>query len=270
MLTIFKPYMISYLNQLGKDYKIYLIEQDDDYIFNKSALLNAAVKFALKEFEYDYFAFQDIDMLPVKGLDYPYPDKQDAIYFYLNPGGLLIKREAFLKCNGYNWLLYGWGAEDSDLCWHRLDYYGFSRINWMSQQKGLPNESKSVLLDMERRTDKSQPYGEPVPGLDDLNLYWFNKPGDVVPDDTKITHGVLGFDEDYAKAHMDYNKNQWKVGNSKRNYAISNFFKSLPKPYGYEFCELFGYSQVMIDKLKVVENTDQFCWIRAKRHELIR
>lgn len=107
--------------QKGKD--IIIVEQEEGKPFNRGKLLN--VGFA-QSLNYDYFIFHDVDMIPVTA-DYragtgavhiatmceqfnyrmPYRD-----YF----GGVTIMRKNdFLKCNGFPNEFWGWGAEDDEL-----------------------------------------------------------------------------------------------------------------------------------------------------------
>jgi len=59
-----------------KDYDIFVIEQMDDYPFNRGMLINSCVK--LISPEYDYFVFQDIDLLPINdNIHYGY-EEHDA------------------------------------------------------------------------------------------------------------------------------------------------------------------------------------------------
>ena len=70
-LEVFVPYMTEYLKDY--DYKIFVIEQSDDKPFNRGKLLNVGARIAIKE-GFDYFALHDVDMLPLKGVDYSYPE----------------------------------------------------------------------------------------------------------------------------------------------------------------------------------------------------
>ena len=69
-LEVFVPYMQEYLKDY--EYKIFVIEQIDSKPFNRGKLLNVGAKIAIKE-GFDYFALHDVDMLPLKGVDYSYP-----------------------------------------------------------------------------------------------------------------------------------------------------------------------------------------------------
>lgn len=110
------------------DYKIFIIEQHDNNYFNRAKLLNVGFDIAKDEdrHECEYFAFHDIDMLPLEA-DYGFPDKPTHIatkveqfgwgmpYSEYFGGVTLFNKEDFLKINGYSNEYWGWGAEDDDI-----------------------------------------------------------------------------------------------------------------------------------------------------------
>ena len=72
-LDVFIPHMREFLKDKDIEYDIFIIEQSDDRPFNYGKLCNAAVK-EISE-EYTYFAFHDIDMLPISDeCDYGWPE----------------------------------------------------------------------------------------------------------------------------------------------------------------------------------------------------
>ena len=108
-----------------EDYDIFVIEQMDDYPFNRGMLINSCVK--LIPPEYDYFVFQDIDLLPmIDSIRYAYEEHPLHMaahfegnvklpYFEYIGGGLKITRENFEKINGFSNDYWVWGIEDLDL-----------------------------------------------------------------------------------------------------------------------------------------------------------
>lgn len=131
---IFIPHMHEFLKDKGIDYDIFIAEQSDDRPFNYGKLCNIAVKEVGEE--YTYFAFHDIDMLPVSDeCDYAYPEvpvhlaTQVQVHDYKLPyaqyfgGVVLINREDFEKANGYSNEYWGYGFEDLDLL-YRLQKSG--------------------------------------------------------------------------------------------------------------------------------------------------
>lgn len=133
-LDIFVPHMHSFLEDKGLDYDIFIAEQTDDRPFNYGKLCNIVVKELPQE--YTYFAFHDIDMLPINDdCDYGYPEApihlatQVQVHEYKLPyvqyfgGVVLINREDFERANGYSNEYWGYGFEDIDLL-YRLQRSG--------------------------------------------------------------------------------------------------------------------------------------------------
>ena len=133
-LDIFVPHMHSFLEDKGIDYDIFIAEQTDDRPFNYGKLCNIVVKELPQE--YTYFAFHDIDMLPINDdCDYGYPEApihlatQVQVHDYKLPyvqyfgGVILISREDFENANGYSNEYWGYGFEDLDLL-YRLQRSG--------------------------------------------------------------------------------------------------------------------------------------------------
>mgnify|MGYP001029131582 CR=1 FL=1 len=135
-LNIFIPHMHSFLKNKGIDYTIFIAEQTDDRPFNYGKLCNVVTKEVGEE--YTYFAFHDIDMLPISDeCDYSYPDVPTHLatnveahenklpYPQYFGGVVLISREDFEAANGYSNEYWGYGFEDLDLLYRlqRSDAY---------------------------------------------------------------------------------------------------------------------------------------------------
>ena len=133
-LDVFVPHMREFLKDKGIDYTIFIAEQTDDRPFNYGKLCNIATKEVGEE--YTYFAFHDIDMLPISDeCDYGYPDSPTHLatnveahnnelpYPQYFGGVVLISREDFENANGYSNEYWGYGFEDLDLL-YRLQRSG--------------------------------------------------------------------------------------------------------------------------------------------------
>ena len=125
-LDIFVPHMHEFLSDKGIDYTIFIVEQTDDRPFNYGKLCNVVVSEIPQE--YTYFAFHDIDMLPIDdSCDYGYPLEPTHLatkvqahenklpYPQYFGGVTLINREDFEEANGYSNEYWGYGFEDLDL-----------------------------------------------------------------------------------------------------------------------------------------------------------
>ena len=128
-LEKFIPAIESHLDSTDIDYQIWIIEQGNDMLFNKGALLNAG--FDLTSEAFDYFCFHDVDLLPEnEECQYQYPESVAHLSTYVQQfrykpqqplvflGGVtLFAKDAFQKINGYSNGYMHWGAEDSDVYW---------------------------------------------------------------------------------------------------------------------------------------------------------
>lgn len=133
-LDVFVPHMHEFLKDKGIDYTIFIAEQSDDRPFNYGKLCNVVTK-EIGE-EYTYFAFHDIDMLPISDeCDYSYPDSPTHLatnveahdnklpYPQYFGGVVLINRDDFETANGYSNEYWGYGFQDLDLL-YRLQRSG--------------------------------------------------------------------------------------------------------------------------------------------------
>ena len=71
-LKKFIPAITEHLNNQEINFRILIINQVDEKPFNRAKLLNVGAK--LLEDEVDYFAFHDVDLLPLESVDYRYSD----------------------------------------------------------------------------------------------------------------------------------------------------------------------------------------------------
>lgn len=133
-LDVFIPHMHQFLKDKGIDYTIFIAEQADPRPFNYGKLCNSVVK-ELPE-EYNYFAFHDVDMLPISDeCDYGYPDSPTHLatnveahenklpYPQYFGGAIVISREDFENANGFSNEYWGYGFQDLDLL-YRLQKSG--------------------------------------------------------------------------------------------------------------------------------------------------
>lgn len=133
-LNTFVNHMKTYL--AGEDYKIFVIEQEDDGLkFNRGQLLNIGFQFADDE-GYDIFIFHDVDLLPSPELKEYYINKPKDKPVHIasvwnrygsNPsyfGGIVaFDRKMFKKINGFPNNFWGWGGEDDELLKRTKKFY---------------------------------------------------------------------------------------------------------------------------------------------------
>ncbi|CAB3359571.1 Hypothetical predicted protein [Cloeon dipterum] len=124
-LIEFVPHMYSFLRHQGLDFEIFVLNQVDQFRFNRASLINAGFK-TVRQY-YDYIAIHDVDLLPLN-LNLSYAKPQSGRPFHvaapnLHPryhystfagGILLITTQDFEMVNGMSNKFWGWGLEDDD------------------------------------------------------------------------------------------------------------------------------------------------------------
>ena len=120
-LLTFVPHMDLFLKKQGIAHKIYVINQRDNYRFNRASLIN--IGFLISRSECDYMAMHDVDLLPLNpNLTYAYPQTgplhlaapnlHPKYHYKTFVGGiLLINRDHFERVNGLSNNYWGWGLE---------------------------------------------------------------------------------------------------------------------------------------------------------------
>lgn len=127
-LSVFLRHLHPILKRQYLDYRIVVVEQAGDTIFNRALLFNIGFKEALKFDQYECFIFHDVDLIPEDDRnEYSCPasprhlsvavDKFNYRLPYSNifGGAGSFSREHFELINGFSNKFWGWGGEDDDL-----------------------------------------------------------------------------------------------------------------------------------------------------------
>ena len=123
---VFVPYMKGFV----ADATVIVAEQSRGKLFNRGAVLNAAVHYIICTFGYypeHTLLFHDVDLLPEHDLRYAYEERTDDIIHiasvwrdrydsssYLG-GALRMPLSKFVACGGFPVRFFGWGGEDDEL-----------------------------------------------------------------------------------------------------------------------------------------------------------
>nr|CAG4651225.1 EOG090X0AZ6 [Simocephalus serrulatus] len=126
-LMEFVPHMHQFLLNQSVLHEIFIVNQKDDFRFNRASLINAGFLHAISLEKFDYIAMHDVDLLPVNPeLKYVNPGDGFALHIAspkLHPkyhydkfvGGILILTvKDFEKLNGLSNKYWGWGLEDDE------------------------------------------------------------------------------------------------------------------------------------------------------------
>jgi len=188
---IFLRYMQTFLRQqsIGNtfEWSIYIVEQNDTLPFNRGLLFNAAFSIITSDFnrketqsdgerrKRNYFLFQDIDLLPLSGIDFVKEMEEckgvkGMVSMTLSGSGwrrvnpnlcgasvLFCSEKAYKQVNGHSNEYWSWGYEDTDL-YERLKHEGLlidQHVNRVSLMSGLRYALRSLHSD---RGPKSNPF----------------------------------------------------------------------------------------------------------------
>lgn len=172
-LAIFLRHLHPILQRQKLHYRIFAVEQEDEYKFNRGKLLNVGFREALKFFPYDCFVFHDVDLLPEDDRN-TYDcssspqhlcvalDKFEykLLYDELFGGVEMFTQEHFKLVNGFSNSFWGWGAEDDNL-YKRLTWKGLQLWRPSTQYaryKMLKHVDKEASADPERFTKREESY----------------------------------------------------------------------------------------------------------------
>lgn len=123
-LMEFAPHMDKFLTLQNINHNIFIINQVDQFRFNRAQLIN--IGFLQTKHDYDYIAMHDVDLLPMNNqLNYDYPDigpfhvaspdLHPRYHYATFVGGiLLVKREHYEQVDGMSNKYWGWGLEDDE------------------------------------------------------------------------------------------------------------------------------------------------------------
>ncbi|CAH8519930.1 unnamed protein product [Schistosoma turkestanicum] len=161
-LTSVLSTLIPMLRRQRLCYRIFVIEEAGNGLFNRGMIFNVGFMEAMQRFHFDCVVFHDADLAPINDLN-PYGcDKQtfkqpvhlgvglDIRNFRLNYpkliGGVLkMSNKHFVQVNGHSNLYWGWGQEDDDLErrleHEKIDYYQMSPS--IARYKALPHETQN-------------------------------------------------------------------------------------------------------------------------------
>lgn len=124
-MLIFVPYLHKFLKRQKVRHKLFVVNQVDQYRFNRASLINIGYLHARETC--DYMAMHDVDLLPLNAnLSYRHPGPGSLFHvasphyhprYHYNKfvGGILIvTMEDFGRVNGMSNNYWGWGLEDDE------------------------------------------------------------------------------------------------------------------------------------------------------------
>lgn len=206
-LLITLPNLISILQKQRFGFKIFIIEQTQDTIFNRGKLLNVGYEVQKNdEVNFDCLIFHDIDMILVDerlsyGCDKVTPIHLASKRWTFDSDGneiplgqsfgavSAINPAIFTRVNGYSNLYWGWGGEDDDLLKRlKIKRLGLSPIgrstdskyNWNMVDHGNTREGEGNPVNFERfqlrKTAKERYKSDGLNTLDFEILEFYSEP----------------------------------------------------------------------------------------------
>jgi len=134
-LSVFLRHIHPFLRRQDLHYRVYIINQADQHLFNRAMLMNVGFTEAMKDFSWDCCIFHDVDLLPEDDRNlYTCPAqprhmsvavdkfKYKLPYKTIFGGVAALSVDQFKKLNGFSNQFWGWGGEDDDMS-KRIHYH---------------------------------------------------------------------------------------------------------------------------------------------------
>lgn len=222
-LKTFTDALYQFLSlKIKHDFKIYIVEQDDDNQFNKGCLFNVGF-LETRGDSNDYYCLHDIDILPKNSnADYSKPPTNTIChpYGYLHclGGKVLLNTDTFEKLNGFSTNYWGWGFEDTDFMLRakqnnvKISRNNFSKRNESDNYYELDNGNFDVHMKYSRINSK----------VNELLFYY-----SVIHPDLISKEGLST--TDYSLKNIQENKKytliKCQIDNPNKNIAYSNLLE---------------------------------------------
>ncbi|CAK1546889.1 unnamed protein product [Leptosia nina] len=181
-LDIFVPFIHNFLRKQNIHYKLYVIEQQDDKLFNKGLLYNIGVQYAMAD-KFPCLIMHDVDLLPLNSANLysclHQPRHMSASidkfrfnlpYKTLTGGVLSIRTDQYTKINGFSNKFLGWGGEDDEFAL-RITKHGLNILRFP------PDISRYTMLvhkQEKKNVARHQMLVNPNPEKDGLNAMPFH------------------------------------------------------------------------------------------------
>jgi len=173
-LRIFLRHIHPILMRQNILYRILVISQDDNEVFNRAMLFNVGYSEAVKLSEWDCLVFHDVDLLPEDDRNlYTCPDQPrhmsvavDKFQYKLPYKGLFggvsaMSVRHFNLVNGFSNQYWGWGGEDDDMAKrlvsqklqitrYKADIARYTMIKHQRENSNKPNPKRHKLLQISK------------------------------------------------------------------------------------------------------------------------
>ena len=127
-LAVFLRHIHPFLRRQDLHYRIYIINQADEHLFNRAMLMNVGFTEAMQDYSWDCCIFHDVDLLPEDDRNlYTCPTqprhmsvavdkfKYKLLYKTIFGRVAALSVDHFRKLNGFSNQFWGWGGEDDNM-----------------------------------------------------------------------------------------------------------------------------------------------------------
>ena len=229
-LDIFLDEVPKYLERVNgiTDYAIYVAEQQSRDRFNLALSRNVAARAALDDGGFGYFVFHDVDIIPLRHIDYG--PRSFNVAWFLSAGSCKITTTDFVKANGYNPDFVGWGDEDVEF-YHRLSHLGSDLREWHR----IPESRQAVAINLE------------WPQLsEDEALAWSRRYfGHATSGPRFVSYRHTAGDRKLRR--YDKSSDFWGLGQQERNHALWHRMRALSSEDKTSYIARNGLNRVRVD-----------------------
>ena len=136
------------------DYAIYAEQQSRD-LFNLALSRNVAARAALDDGASGSFSFHDVDIIPLRGVDYG--PRSFNVAWFLSASSCKVMVADFVTANRCNPNFVVWGDEDEEF-YHRLEHVGCAVKEW---HRDTDSSRQAVVANLEwpEMSDEEAPRG---------------------------------------------------------------------------------------------------------------
>jgi N-terminal region of glycosyl transferase group 7/N-terminal domain of galactosyltransferase len=240
------PHYLERANDIS-DYAIYVAEQQSEDPFNLALSRNTAARAALDDGVSGYLVFHDVDVIPLRGIDYG--PRCFNVAWFLTAGSCKVMLADFVKANGYNPEFVGWGDEDVEF-YHRLEHVGCEVREWHR----MPESRHAVIVNLEWPEMSD---GEALSWS--RGYFGYKESG---PRFVPYRTGCRSFER------YDKMRDFLGLGQQERNHALWNWVRALPTDEKTSYIARNGLNRVRVDQaLRTTQ--DRIRWVQYRTQDVL-
>jgi len=239
-----------YLHESGHiNYHIFVAEQVGSGPFALATSRNVGARAAQDHGQYDYYVFHDVDILPVRNIDYG-PPALSTVWF-MNAGSAKLPSSIFHAVNGYNNSFIGWGFEDTEF-WHRLHIFGHPTQEWHKTHEAKQAEMLNLECQLESEEELMR-----------FSQHYFGFAEDVGP---RFVQNSLCSPESPG---FDKTQDFYIETLVTRNKRLLDWIRKLPTAIAQEYFLLHGINAINPATMSLLYRTEKVSWVQYNRSDVL-